>query len=67
MGKGIADRVYAELAELERLRLVVRADERGKVAVEDILEEQWKCVVGRQWVVEAGRVWGVGIEGWEVE
>ncbi|KAK5095263.1 hypothetical protein LTS08_008162 [Lithohypha guttulata] len=67
MGKGIADRVYAELAELERLRLVVRADERGKVAVEDILEEQWKCVVGREWVVEAGRVWGVGIEGWEVE
>ncbi|KAK6372616.1 hypothetical protein LTR64_004534 [Lithohypha guttulata] len=67
MGKGIADRVYAELAELERLRLVVRADERGKVAVEDLLEEQWKCLVGREWVVEAGRVWGVGIEGWEVE
>lgn len=68
MGKGIADRVYVELGELERLRLVVRADAKAKGGeAEDIMEEKWKCVVGRDWVVEAGRRWSVGIEGWEVE
>ncbi|KAK5096290.1 hypothetical protein LTR70_003071 [Exophiala xenobiotica] len=61
---GIADTVYVQLGALERLRVVVRAarEEKG-----DIMEEQWRCVVGREWVVEAGRRWGVGIEGWEVE
>lgn len=64
---GIADRVYSELAELERLRLVVRVDAPGKGGSEDILEERWKCVVGREWVVRAGAYWGVGLEGWEFE
>ena len=62
--RGVADRVYVELGVLERLRVVVRA-EGGKG--EDGLEERWRCVVGREWVVAAGRRWGVGIEGWEVE
>jgi origin recognition complex subunit 5 len=71
MGKGIADRVYVELGELERLRLVVR-NEGGKTAGRkidpgDVMEEKWKCTVGREWVVEMGRRWGVGLEGWEVE
>ena len=68
-GKGIADRVYSELGELERLRLVVRNDPKaaGKGDPEDIMEEKWKCIVGRDWVVEAGKSWNVSIEGWEVE
>ena len=68
-GKGIADRVYSELGELERLRLVVRNDPKaaGKGDAEEIMEEKWKCIVGRDWVVEAGKSWGVSIEGWEVE
>jgi len=67
-GKTIADRVYIELGELERLRLVARADQGGKNrgSGEDVMEEKWRCVVGREWVVEAGRRFGVGIEGWEV-
>lgn len=70
MGKGVADRIYAELGELERLRLVVRADPKAAAKggdAEDIMEEKWKCVVGKAWVVEAGRCWGVSIDGWEVE
>lgn len=64
-GRGVADRVYVELGELERLRLVVRAEKsRGDA---DIMEEKWKCIVGRDWVVEAGKKWGIGLEGWEVE
>ena len=68
-GKSAADRIYAELGELERLQLVVRADPRsaGKGEAEDIMEEKWKCIVGRDWVVEAGKCWSVSIEGWEVE
>lgn len=66
-GRGIADRVYSELGELERLRLVARVDGPGKVGAEDIMEERWRCVVGREWVVSAGAVYGVGLEGWEVE
>lgn len=68
--RSIADRVYAELSELERLKLVVRSDPKAVakgVDAEDIMEEKWKCIVGKAWVVEAGRFWGVGIEGWEVE
>lgn len=65
VGKGVADRVYSELGELERLRLVSRVD--GKTAPEDIMEERWRCGVGRAWVVSAGAVYGVGLEGWEVE
>lgn len=68
-GKGIADRVYSELGELERLRLVVRNDPKadGKGDAEEILEQKWKCIVGREWVIEAGKNWGVSIEGFEVE
>lgn len=66
-GKGIADRIYSELGELERLRLVVRNDERGKIIAEDIMEERWRCLVGREWVVSAGKHWNLSIEGWEVE
>lgn len=65
VGKGVADRVYSELGELERLRLVSRVD--GKTGPEDIMEERWRCGVGRAWVVSAGAVYGVGLEGWEVE
>ena len=64
-GRGIADRVYVELGELERLRLVVRSEKsRGD---EDIMEEKWKCIVGRDWVNDAGKKWAMGLEGWEVE
>lgn len=66
-GKGIADRVYVELGELERLRLVVRVDPNAKHATaEDIMEEKWKCAVGREWVVSAGKRYDLSIEGWEV-
>lgn len=65
VARGVADRVYSELGELERLRLVARVD--GKGGAEDIMEERWKCVVGKEWVVSAGAVYGVGLEGWEVE
>ena len=62
--RGVADRVYAELGELERLRLVVRVSEKG--GDEGGLEERWRCVVGREWVGSAGRGWGLSIEGWEL-
>jgi origin recognition complex subunit 5 len=75
-GKGISDRVYHELGELERLRLVVRsssgsagstATASGSAAVDDATEEKWRVNVGRDWVVTMGQVWGMSVSEYEIE
>jgi origin recognition complex subunit 5 len=61
--RGIADRVYRHLAELERLRLVVPTS-GGTTAHDD--DEKWRVNVGREWVEDIGRQWGVGLSEFEV-
>ena len=61
--KGIADRVYRHLAELERLRLIVPAS-GGAAAYDD--EEKWRVNVGREWVEEIAGPWGIGLSEFEV-
>jgi origin recognition complex subunit 5 len=61
--KGIADRVYRHLAELERLRLVVPAS-GGIAAYED--EEKWRVNVSREWVEDMARQWSIGLSEFEV-
>ncbi|EXJ93972.1 hypothetical protein A1O1_02365 [Capronia coronata CBS 617.96] len=80
-GQGVTDRVYRELGELEKLRLVVRASGSGisggggtfggastsAGAADDPGEERWRVNVSRDWVVDMGKVWGMGISEYEVE
>lgn len=78
-GRGICDRVYRELGELERLRLIVRADGAiggaggagtsgsAATAAEDAMEEKWRINVGRQWVVDVGNRSGMSVNDYEIE
>ena len=63
--RSVADRVYREMGELERLRLVER------VSAEDEVEGggRWKIGVGREVVQGMLEGWGVkgGIEEWELQ
>ena len=59
----IADRVYRHLAELERLRLIVPAS-GGAASYEE--EEKWRVNVGREWVEDMARQWGIGLSEFEV-
>lgn len=61
--RGISDRVFRELGELERLRLVVRAG--GAAGGEET--DKWKVNVGREWVVGMGKLWGMGISDYEMD
>lgn len=76
--RGVSDRVYRELGELERLRLVVRASGSASSGVsrgastsggggDDAGEEKWRINVSRDWVVSMGHVWGMGVGEYEVE
>ena len=62
--RSVGDRVYREMGELERLRLVDR------VSAEDEVEGggRWKCVVGREVVEGMVKGWGItgGIQEWEL-
>ncbi|KIW18306.1 hypothetical protein PV08_02594 [Exophiala spinifera] len=77
-GNVVSDRVYRELGELEKLRLVVRTSGTGiggistvsgtnSLAADDVTEEKWRINVGREWVVSMGHVWGMGVNEYEVE
>lgn len=61
--KSIADRVYRHLAELERLRLVVPAS-GGAAAYDE--EEKWRINVGKEWVEDTARQWGIGLSEFEI-
>jgi origin recognition complex subunit 5 len=61
--KGIADKVYRHLGELERLRLVVPAS-GGAAAYDD--EEKWRVNVSREWVEDIARQWNIGLSEFEV-
>ena len=77
----MSDRVYRELGELEKLRLVVRTSGSGFAtssstsgsastsggAGDDAGEEKWRVNVGRDWVVSMGHVWGMGVSEYEIE
>lgn len=74
----MGDRVYRELGELEKLRLVVRTSGTGigglsaasgtsTLAADDMTEEKWRINVGREWVVSMGHVWGMGVNEYEIE
>jgi origin recognition complex subunit 5 len=63
--KGIADRVYCHLAELERLRLVVPASGGGATASYDD-EEKWRVNVSREWIEDIAQKWGIGLAEFEV-
>ncbi|KEF54678.1 uncharacterized protein A1O9_09120 [Exophiala aquamarina CBS 119918] len=81
VGKGVSDRVYRELGELERLRLVVRsssgsgggaagsstAGASASAALDDATEEKWRVNVGRDWVVAMGHLWGLTVSDYEIE
>ncbi|KIV86093.1 hypothetical protein PV11_01728 [Exophiala sideris] len=78
-GHAVSDRVYRELGELEKLRLVVRTSGSSLGAStgaagsmvgagnDDLTEEKWRVNVNRDWVVAMGHVWGMGISEYEVE
>jgi len=78
-GRVVSDRVYRELGELEKLRLVVRTTgsglhgasaatgTTGTAAADDFTEEKWRVNVGRDWVVDMGHVWGMGVSEYEIE
>lgn len=74
-GKGISDRVYHELGELERLRLVVHSSAAGSTAgaasgsaaADDATEEKWRINVGRDWVVSMGQLWGMTVSEYEID
>ena len=62
--RGIGDRVYREMGELERMRLVVRVDdgEEGEAG------GRWRVGVGREVVVGMCGSWpGVGVEEWKLQ
>lgn len=60
--KRMSDRVYRELGEMERLRLVVRAAGYGL----DDADEKWKVNVSRDWVVDIAKVWGIPVADYEI-
>ena len=78
-GHVVSDRVYRELGELEKLRLVVRtsgsslgssagaAGNMSGAGTDDLTEEKWRVNVSRDWVVSMGHVWGMGISEYEIE
>lgn len=80
-GRGVSDRVYRELGELEKLRLVVRASGSGisggtvtfggtstsVAGGDDPGEEKWRVNVSRDWVVDMGKVWGMTISEYEID
>ena len=62
--RGTGDRVYREMGELERMRLVVRIDdgEEGEAG------GRWRVGVGREVVVGLCERWpGVGVEEWALQ
>jgi len=63
--KGVSDRVYRELGELERLRLVVKVGSSGGAG--DDAEERWRVNVDRGWVVDMASVWEIGLTEYEME
>jgi hypothetical protein len=65
----VTDRVYRELGELDKLRLVVRASGVGGsvTAGEDVADEKWRVNVGRDWVVNMGQTWGLGVAEYELD
>lgn len=78
-GHVVSDRVYRELGELEKLRLVVRTSSSSMgtgaggaggmsgAGTDDLTEEKWRVNVGRDWVVSMGHVCGMGISEYEVD
>ena len=68
-GRGVTDRVYRELGELEKLRLVVRLSGPGGTvtAGDDAADERWRVNVGRDWVVSMGQAWGMGVSEYEID
>ncbi len=64
--RGVADRVYRELGELEKLRLVMRIS-GPTTAGDDIADERWRVNVGRDWVVSMAQAWGMGVSEYEIE
>ncbi|OAP64759.1 hypothetical protein AYL99_00731 [Fonsecaea erecta] len=67
-GRGVSDRIYRELGELERLRLVVRSTSGSGVAMgDDAGDEKWRVNVGREWVVNMGHLWGMGVSEYEID
>ncbi|RMD43244.1 hypothetical protein DV735_g1882, partial [Chaetothyriales sp. CBS 134920] len=57
--KGVSDRIYREMGELQRLRLVTCLDdERGG---------RWRINVGREWVVDLAQAHGLTVTEWEME
>ena len=60
--KGIADKVYKEMVELERLRLVAMVDD------EEIEGGgRWRVNVSREWVVQIASRHGLSVSEWEIE
>ncbi|EXJ70071.1 uncharacterized protein A1O5_07144 [Cladophialophora psammophila CBS 110553] len=68
-GRGVSDRIYRELGELERLRLVARASGSGASTgtSDDAGDERWRVNVGREWVVSMGHIWGMGVSEYEID
>jgi hypothetical protein len=68
-GRGVTDRIYRELGELDKLRLVVRVSGAGGsvAAGEDVADEKWRVNVGRDWVVNMGQTWGLGVAEYELD
>lgn len=68
-GRGVSDRIYRELGELEKLRLVVRASGSSSLLAigEDTMDEKWRVNVGRDWVVDMGKSWGMQVSEYEID
>ncbi|RMZ91328.1 hypothetical protein DV736_g1416, partial [Chaetothyriales sp. CBS 134916] len=57
--KGVSDRIYREMGELQRLKLVSRVDDdRGG---------RWRINVCREWVVSIAQAHGLTVAEWEME
>ena len=67
--RSVSDRVYRELGELEKLRLVIRIWGPGTSTTsgEDVTDERWRVNVGREWVVRMGQLWGIGVSEYEID
>ncbi|KIW68367.1 hypothetical protein PV04_04320 [Phialophora macrospora] len=68
-GRCMTDRIYRELGELDKLRLVVRASGAGGLvaAGEDVADEKWRVNVARDWVLSMGQTWGLGVAEYELD